>query len=132
MILSSKRYFCLPLRYCAGHPSERTSFGGENLIVTAGQNADISIVKKFSLAVGDILSLFAHKLGIKMYASEGKVDIQAQSDALNLFAKEKLSVASSDNSVVISAKKEILLVCGGAFIRLSDAGLKLVLVKTSR
>ncbi|MGY0250737.1 type VI secretion system Vgr family protein, partial [Klebsiella michiganensis] len=90
---------------------------GENLIVTAGQNADISIVKKFSLAVGDILSLFAHKLGIKMYASEGKVDIQAQSDALNLFAKEKLSVASSDNSVVISAKKEILLVCGGAFIR---------------
>lgn len=88
---------------------------GENLIVTAGQNADISIAKKLTLAVGDILSLFAHKLGIKMYASEGKVDIQAQSDALNLFAKEKLSVASSDNSVVISAKKEILLVCGGIY-----------------
>ncbi|MDY3572365.1 type VI secretion system tip protein VgrG [Enterobacter hormaechei] len=97
---------------------------GENLIVTAGQHADISIAKKLTLAVGDILSLFAHKLGIKMYASEGKVDIQAQSDALNLFAKEKLSVASSDNSVVISAKKEILLVCGGAFIRLSDAGVE--------
>ncbi|EKS6326107.1 type VI secretion system tip protein VgrG [Enterobacter hormaechei] len=97
---------------------------GENLIVTAGQHADISIDKKLTLAVGDILSLFAHKLGIKMYASEGKVDIQAQSDALNLFAKEKLSVASSDNSVVISAKKEILLVCGGAFIRLSDAGVE--------
>lgn len=61
---------------------------GENLIVTAGQHADISIAKKLTLAVGDILSLFAHKLGIKMYASEGKVDIQAQSDALNLFAKE--------------------------------------------
>ena len=99
---------------------------GENLIVTAGQHADISIAKKLTLAVGDILSLFAHKLGIKMYASEGKVDIQAQSDALNLFAKEKLSVASSDNSVVISAKKEILLVCGGTFIRLSDAGVEVV------
>lgn len=97
---------------------------GENLIVTAGQNADISIVKKFTLAVGDILSLFAHKLGMKIYASEGKVDIQAQSDELNLFAKEKLSVASSNNSVVISAKKEILLVCGGSFMRLSDAGVE--------
>lgn len=97
---------------------------GESLIVTAGQNADISIAKKFTLAVGDILSLFAHKLGIKMYASEGKVDIQAQSDALNLFAKENLSVASSDNNVVISAKKEIFLVCGGSFIRLSDAGVE--------
>ena len=97
---------------------------GENIIVTAGQNTDISIAKKFTLAVGDILSLFAHKLGIKMYASEGKVDIQAQSDALNLFAKEKLSVASSENSIVISAKKEIVLVCGGSFIRLSDAGVE--------
>ncbi|EKS9205262.1 type VI secretion system Vgr family protein [Enterobacter cloacae] len=105
-------------------PASLQVSAGENLIVTAGQNADISIAKKFTLAVGDILSLFAHKLGIKMYASEGKVDIQAQSDALNLFAKEKLSVASSDNSVVISAKKEIFLVCGGAFIRLSDAGVE--------
>lgn len=97
---------------------------GENMMVTAGQNADFSIVKKFTLAVGDILSLFAHKLGIKMYASEGKIDIQAQSDLLNLFAKEQLSVASSDSSVAISAKKEILLSCGGAFIRISDAGVE--------
>ena len=35
---------------------------GENLIVTAGQHADISIAKKLTLAVGDILSLYAHKL----------------------------------------------------------------------
>lgn len=105
-------------------PASLQVSAGENLIVTAGQNADISIVKKFTLAVGDILSLFAHKLGIKIYASEGKVDIQAQSDELNLFAKEKLSVASSNNSVVISAKKEILLVCGGSFMRLSDAGVE--------
>ncbi|ELY7488236.1 type VI secretion system tip protein VgrG [Cronobacter turicensis] len=97
---------------------------GENLIFTAGQNADFSVAKKFTLAVGDMLSFFAHKLGIKMYASEGKIDIQAQSDALNLFAKQQLSVASSENSVVISAKKEILLTCGGSFIRLSDAGVE--------
>lgn len=97
---------------------------GENLIITTGQNADLSIAKKFTLAVGDILSLFAHKLGIKMYSSEGKIDIQAQSDELKLSAKQQLSIASSDNRVVISAKKEILLVCGGSFIRLSDAGVE--------
>lgn len=97
---------------------------GENMIITAGQNADFSIAKKFTLAVGNALSFFAHKLGIKMYASEGKVDIQAQSDALNLFAKQQLSVASSDNSVVVSAKKEILLTCGGSFLRLSDTGVE--------
>jgi type VI secretion system secreted protein VgrG len=105
-------------------PANAQISAGENLIVTTGQNADLSIARKFTLAVGDVLSLFAHKLGIKMYASEGKVDIQAQSDELNLFAKQQLSIASSDNSVVISAKKEVLLACGGSFIRLSDAGVE--------
>ncbi|MET6554372.1 type VI secretion system Vgr family protein [Citrobacter farmeri] len=97
---------------------------GENVMVTAGQNADFSVVKKFTLAVGDILSLFAHKLGIKMYASEGKVDIQAQSNELNLFAKQQLSVASSDDSVVVSAKKEIVLTCGGSYIKISNGGIE--------
>lgn len=97
---------------------------GENLIVTAGQSADLSIAKKFTLAVGDVLSLFAHKLGIKMYASEGKVDIQAQSDELNLFAKQQLSIASSDDSIVISAQKQILLNCGGSYIKINSDGVE--------
>ncbi|HEM6627825.1 TPA: type VI secretion system tip protein VgrG [Citrobacter farmeri] len=105
-------------------PASMQLSAGENLMVTTGQNADFSVVKKFTLAVGDILSLFAHKLGIKMYASEGKVDIQAQSDALNLFAKQQLSVASSDDSVVISAKKQILLNCGGSYIKISSGGVE--------
>ncbi|ATF92854.1 type VI secretion system Vgr family protein [Cedecea neteri] len=97
---------------------------GENLIVTAGQSADLSIAKKFTLAVGDVLSLFAHKLGIKMYASEGKVDIQAQSDELNLFAKQQLSIASSEDSIVISAQKQILLNCGGSYIKINSDGVE--------
>lgn len=105
-------------------PASLQLSAGENIIATAGQNADLSIVKKFTLAVGEIISLFAHKMGIKIFASEGKIDIQAQSDALNLFAKQQLSIASSDDSVVISAKKEILLNCGGAYIKLSDAGVE--------
>jgi type VI secretion system secreted protein VgrG len=106
-------------------PASLQLSAGENMIMTTGQSADFSVVKKFTLAVGDVLSLFAHKMGIKMFASEGKVDIQAQSDALNLFAKQQLSIASSDNSVVVSAKKEILLNCGGSYIRLSDAGVEI-------
>lgn len=105
-------------------PASMQLSAGENMMVTAGQNADFSVLKKFTLAVGDILSLFAHKLGIKMYASEGKVDIQAQSNELNLFAKQQLSVASSDDSVVVSAKKEIVLTCGGSYIKISNGGIE--------
>lgn len=105
-------------------PASMQLSAGENMMMTAGQNADFSVLKKFTLAVGDILSLFAHKLGIKMYASEGKVDIQAQSNELNLFAKQQLSVASSDDSVVISAKKDIVLTCGGSYIKINSGGIE--------
>ncbi|MCS2163734.1 type VI secretion system tip protein VgrG [Scandinavium sp. H11S7] len=106
-------------------PASLQLSAGENMIVTAGQNADFSVVKKFTLAVGDVLSLFAHRMGIKMFAAEGKIDIQAQSDALNVFAKKQLTVASADDSIIVSAKKQILLNCGGSFIKLSDAGVEI-------
>ncbi|MFP1755448.1 type VI secretion system Vgr family protein [Lonsdalea quercina] len=105
-------------------PASLQMSAGENIITTAGKNADFSIAQRFTLAVGEILSLFAHKLGIKMYASEGKIDIQAQSDALNLFAEQQLSVSSSENSVVISAKKDILLNCGGSYIKINSGGVE--------
>ncbi|PKH24691.1 type VI secretion system tip protein VgrG [Enterobacterales bacterium CwR94] len=106
-------------------PASLQLSAGENLIATTGKNAEFSIAKRFSLAVGEVLSLFAHRMGIKMFASEGKVDIQAQSDALNLFAKQQLSIASSHDDVVLSARKAILLSCGGSFIRLSEAGIEM-------
>ncbi|WP_159175163.1 DUF2345 domain-containing protein, partial [Klebsiella pneumoniae] len=53
---------------------------GENLISTSGKNTDFSVFKKFTVAAGEAVSLFAQKLGIKIFASKGKVEIQAQSD----------------------------------------------------
>ncbi|SQC93383.1 Uncharacterized protein conserved in bacteria [Cedecea neteri] len=55
---------------------------------------------------------------------EGKVDIQAQSDELNLFAKQQLSIASSEDSIVISAQKQILLNCGGSYIKINSDGVE--------
>ncbi|RBQ35353.1 type VI secretion system tip protein VgrG [Rahnella aquatilis] len=97
----------------------------ENLIATTGENADFSIAKKFRLAVGDALSLFAHRMGIKMFATAGKVEIQAQNDALDLLAQKQLTIASQEDKVLITAKKELLLNCGGSYIRLSDAGIEM-------
>lgn len=98
---------------------------GENLIVTAGSDADISIAKKFRLGVKETISLFAQKMGVKIFASQGKVDIQAQGDALDLLAKEILTIASQDNQVFISAKTELTLNCGGAYIRLKDGDVEI-------
>ncbi|WP_148873215.1 DUF2345 domain-containing protein, partial [Serratia marcescens] len=65
------------------------------------------------------------KLGIKIFAAQGKVEIQAQDDALDLLAKKTLTIASQDKEVFISAKTELTLNCGGAYIRLKDGDVEI-------
>ncbi|WP_147439002.1 DUF2345 domain-containing protein, partial [Brenneria goodwinii] len=98
---------------------------GENLIATSGADGDISIGKSFRVAVRETLSLFAHRLGIKLLAAAGKVEVQAQSDAMDLLAQKQLTVASQDDRVVVTAKTELLLTSGGAFIRIKDGQIEL-------
>jgi type VI secretion system secreted protein VgrG len=51
---------------------------GENLMVTSGKNTDFSVLKAFTVTAGEVISLFAQKMGIKLFAAKGKVKIQAQ------------------------------------------------------
>ncbi|MCB7694946.1 DUF2345 domain-containing protein [Klebsiella pneumoniae] len=91
---------------------------GENLISTSGKNTDFSVFKKFTVAAGEAVSLFAQKLGIKIFASKGKVEIQAQSDEMLLDACKDLRISSSDGKILISAKNEIILTSCGGYIRI--------------
>ncbi|EKT64475.1 DUF2345 domain-containing protein, partial [Providencia burhodogranariea] len=93
---------------------------GENIITTAQKNADFSIAKKFTVAAGEIISLFAQKLGIKIFANQGKIAIEAQHDEMSLDALKDLSISSHDGKVIIKAKKEIILTSGGGYIRIAD------------
>lgn len=45
---------------------------GENIISTSGKNSDFSVLKKFTVAAGETVSLFAQKLGIKIFAGKEK------------------------------------------------------------
>ncbi|WP_448885140.1 type VI secretion system Vgr family protein [Citrobacter telavivensis] len=93
---------------------------GENVISTSGRHTDFSALKKFTVAAGETISLFAQKLGIKMFASKGKVEIQAQSDEMTLDALKDIRISSSEGKLVISAKQEIILTSGGGYIRIAE------------
>ncbi|KEY59312.1 type VI secretion system Vgr family protein [Serratia sp. DD3] len=101
-------------------PSSLQLSAGQNLIATTGEDADFSIAKKMRIAVGETLSLFAKAMGIKLFAAAGKVEIQAQSGALDMLSKQDMTIASSDGKVTIIAKTELVLQCGGAFVRIKD------------
>ncbi|WP_096725117.1 type VI secretion system Vgr family protein [Paraburkholderia acidicola] len=97
----------------------------ENISTAAGRNLDISVVKRFTVATGELVSVFAQKLGIKLFAAKGPVEIQAQGGAMSLLADRDVTVASVNGTVRISAKKELILECGGAFVQLKDGNITL-------
>jgi type VI secretion system secreted protein VgrG len=89
-----------------------------NLMLNAGAEADISVVKRLFIGVGQGLSLFVRKLGIKLIANQGPVSVQAQNDTLELLARHALQITSTEDEIRITAKKKITLNAGGSYITL--------------
>lgn len=96
-----------------------------NLIVNAGADADMGIVKRLFIGVGEGLSLFVRKLGIRLIANQGAVTVQAQNDQMQLLAKQGLEIVSTDNEIHIVAKKKITLNAGGSYITLDPYRIEL-------
>ena len=91
---------------------------GENLIATAGKNADVSVVKNLFIGVGSALSVFVRKLGIRLIANQGPVQVQAQNDLISLLARREISIVSTEDEIKIIAKKKLTLNGGGSYITL--------------
>ncbi|WP_455884645.1 type VI secretion system Vgr family protein [Pseudomonas spelaei] len=91
-----------------------------NLMLNAGGEADISVAKRLFIGVGQGLSLFVRKLGIKLIANQGPVLVQAQNDTLDLIARNGLSITSTEDEIHIVAKKKIILNAGGSYISMDQ------------
>ncbi|VVP15961.1 hypothetical protein PS862_03599 [Pseudomonas fluorescens] len=89
-----------------------------NLMLNAGGEADLSVVKRLFIGVGQGLSVFVRKLGIKLIANHGSVSVQAQNDKLELMARHGLAISSTEDEIHITAKKKITLNAGGSYITL--------------
>ncbi|WP_312311953.1 type VI secretion system tip protein VgrG [Atlantibacter sp.] len=91
---------------------------GQNLIATAGKNADISVVKNLFIGVGSALSVFVRKMGIKLIANQGPVQVQAQNDLMEMLARKEISIVSTEDEIRIIAKKRLTVNGGGSYITL--------------
>jgi len=96
----------------------------QNLIATAGKNADISVVKNLFVGVGNALSVFVRKLGIKLIANQGPVQVQAQNDLMELVARGGLNITSTENEIHITANKRVVINGGGSYINLDANGIE--------
>ncbi|MGF6092797.1 DUF2345 domain-containing protein [Pseudomonas sp. 18173] len=91
-----------------------------NLMLNAGGEADLNVVKRLFIGVGQGLSLFVRKLGLKLIANQGAVQIQVQNDRLELLARHGLDITSTEDEIRITAKKKITLNGGGSNITLDQ------------
>ncbi|QLS22845.1 type VI secretion system Vgr family protein [Klebsiella michiganensis] len=103
----------------------RVASGAASVGIMSQQNTDISALKRFTVAAGEAVSVLARKAGMKLFAAKGKVEIQAQDDALEAIAKKDVTVTSVEGKVVITGATELVVNCGGAFMKLSGGNMEL-------
>ncbi|WP_269506630.1 DUF2345 domain-containing protein [Burkholderia sp. IMCC1007] len=97
--------------------------GGQHVAVTAGENMSVATGKSFFASVSDKFSLFVHKMGMKLIAASGKVQVHAENDELELLAKKVLSIISTTNWINITAKQGIRLTAGNSQFEVSAKGI---------
>ncbi|WP_392562254.1 type VI secretion system tip protein VgrG [Orbus sturtevantii] len=98
---------------------------GNSISLTSEQQTDISALNNITLASSEAVGVFAHKAGIKLLANQGQVELQAQNDAMAIAAKQDIKIDSVESKVDFSAAKDITLICGGSFVKISAAGIEL-------
>ncbi|HHE6727413.1 TPA: type VI secretion system Vgr family protein [Escherichia coli] len=96
----------------------------KNLIANAGNHADIGVVKNMFIGVGQALSVFVRKAGIKLFANKGAISVQAQNDLMELLAQKSIVITSTEDEIKITAKKKSTLNGGGSYIRLDACGIE--------
>jgi type VI secretion system secreted protein VgrG len=90
----------------------------------ASGSVNISTQKNFISHAIEKVSLFAVKQGIRLIAAFGKVDIHAQTGAMDLVADKTLKVISKKKTIEISAAEEIILNVKGNYFKITAEGIE--------
>lgn len=92
-----------------------------NQIMTSGGNTEISALKRIAISAKKSLVIFVHELGMKIVAAAGKIEVQSQNDGVDITALKGISIVSTQDEIIISAKKKITLQCGGSYFTIEPA-----------
>ncbi|KKK07884.1 DUF2345 domain-containing protein, partial [Pseudomonas frederiksbergensis] len=99
--------------------------GAESVGIIAAHNADISAGHDITATAQGGISVVAKEAGIQLKSAGGKIELHAQGNDLHALAKTDVKIESIQGRVEISAPQELVLNCGGAYIRLKDGDIEL-------
>lgn len=95
----------------------------QHINLVSGVNTTLAASGSFLASIKQKLSIFVEGAGMKLFAGRGKIEVQAQTDNIELTADRTFKVTSTSDSVEIQAQKEICLKVGGATLQMKDGSL---------
>ncbi|APA85472.1 type VI secretion system tip protein VgrG [Paraburkholderia sprentiae WSM5005] len=96
----------------------------DHVALTAGGHVSIAAVKSLLASAVNGVRVFAQHLGIRLKATSGKVQIDAQSDDVEIIAQRVVSIISRTDSINLMASKEIVFHAGNTKVVINSEGYK--------
>ncbi|TGP44899.1 type VI secretion system tip protein VgrG [bacterium M00.F.Ca.ET.228.01.1.1] len=96
-----------------------------NLNFVSGESTYLAAGKSLVASVAEKISLFVQGAGMKLFTGNGKVEIQAQSDGMDLFAEKQLHISSAGEDVLVAAKQKVTVTSGGASITIENGNVEI-------
>ncbi|MDC4852158.1 type VI secretion system tip protein VgrG [Acinetobacter baumannii] len=90
---------------------------------TADDSISLSTQKNFIAHAQNKISFFAAQDGARMYAGKGKIELQAQSDGTDIFARKGVQIISTEDRIEITSPKEIILTADGSQLKINSSGI---------
>ncbi|WP_308418890.1 type VI secretion system Vgr family protein [Iodobacter violaceini] len=110
-------------------PQSQTLTAGTNLDLVAQRDTNQTSGRRWIHNVRQNISLFVagvkDKVALKLIAAKGKIQLQAQSDDIEITGDKDLKVTACKGLLSISAKDEILVTAGGGYIRLKGGDIEI-------
>ncbi|STQ90076.1 type VI secretion system Vgr family protein [Iodobacter fluviatilis] len=110
-------------------PQSQTLTAGTNLDLVALRDTNQTSGRRWIHNVGQHISLFVagvkDKVALKLIAAKGKIQLQAQSDDIEITGDKDLKVTACKESITVVAKDEILVTAGGGYIRLKGGNIEI-------
>lgn len=107
-------------------PQNATLSAGTNLDMVSVQDTSISTGRSFLARASERISLFALKLGLKIVAAMGKIEIRADNDNVEITASKKIILTALEE-IVLQAPKYTLITQGAGM----DVGNGQITTKTT-
>ena len=95
----------------------------QDIAQSAQGSVNVSAQKNIVMHTQDKVSLFAAQKGLSAYAAKGKVELQAQDDAIEIIARKVIKLISTEDKIELTSPKEIVLTAGGSQLRINGDGI---------